>query len=305
MLGALAQVGVNLRKESVVAMLQGFDYVRPRDLTEALDILSQDRVEARPLAGGTDLFVNLRAGKVRPELLVDISQLHELKGIKVDSSTVKVGAAVCLSDLARSQELAEHGKLLVKAIKTMGSLQIRNRGTIGGNLANASPAADTAVPLLALGATLELRNRWRVREVPVEDFFLGPGSTVLEADEIITEIGFPTAKMRKGDFLKLGRRNALAISVASVAVVVEIDLSERTFGDVRIALGAVAPTPIRAASAENTLHGQPISEEVVEQAARLALEDTQPISDVRASADYRKEVVKILLKRALRQSIAT
>ena len=286
-------------------MLQGFDYVKPKDLEEALDILSQHGAEARSLAGGTDLLVNIRAGKISPKVLVDIGELRELKVTTFDSSKVRVGAAVCHSDLVRSRELAEHGNVLVEAAKTIGSLQVRNRGTIGGNLANASPAADTAVPLLALGATLELRNRWRVREVPLDEFFLGPGSTVLEANEIITEIRFPTAKMRKGAFLKLGRRNALAISVASVAVLVEIDSGGSAFGDVRIALGAVAPTPMRAKSAENTLRGKPVSERVVERAAIVALEDVQPISDVRASAEYRKEVVKILLQRALRQTIAT
>lgn len=286
-------------------MLQGFDYVRPRDLEEALDILSQQGAEACPLAGGTDLLVNIRAGKISPKLVVDIGELRELKVMTFDSSEVRMGAAVCHSDLVRSRELAEHGKVLVEAAKTIGGLQVRNRGTIGGNLANASPAADTAVPLLALGATLEVRNRGGMREVSLDEFFLGPGSTVLEADEIITEIRFPTVRMRKGAFLKLGRRNALAISIASVAVLVEIDADRRAFGDVRIALGAVAPTPIRAKSAENMLRGEHISKEVVERAAMAALEDVQPISDVRAPAEYRKEVVKILLQRALRQTVPT
>ncbi len=282
-------------------MLHGFDYVRPSDLEEALEIMAQPGVQACPLAGGTDLLNNIRAGKTNPPLLVDISELRELKFATFDSAGIRVGAAVCHSDLTRSPELAEHGKILVDAAKTIGSLQVRNRGTIGGNLANASPAADTAVALLALNATLKLRSRKRAREVPIDEFFLGPGATVLESDEMITEIVFPTTRMWKGAFLKLGRRNAVAISVASVAVMVDIDSGGHTISELRIALGAVAPTPIRARSAEDWLRGKHITGEVVDRAAMAAWEDIQPISDVRASAEYRKEVVRVLLQRALRE----
>jgi carbon-monoxide dehydrogenase medium subunit len=180
----------------------------------------------------------------------------------------------------------------------MASPQVRNQGTLGGNLANASPAADTAPPLLTLDARLVLKSLERDRAVPLNQFFSAPGMTILTPDEILAGIQIPIPQNGgKACFLKLGRRNAFTLSVVSAAAWVKVE--KKTIGDIRIALGAVAPTPLRALKAEGYLKGKKVSQETIHEGAKLVMDEIQPISDVRASAAYRKDMSYVLTRRAM------
>lgn len=247
----------------------------------------------------------LRQGKMtlpRPAHVLDISSIGALKGIAEKSDWIQIGATTPLTEVARSVVIRETLPVLTEAAGQVGSLQIRNQGTLGGNLCNASPAADTAVSLLALNARVCLKSLDRERIVSLDDFFVGPGKTVLLPAEILTKIQVPiTGLKRSSCFLKLGRRNAFTLSIISIATVLRVE--ERVLRYVRIVLGAVAPTPMRAKKAEEFLIGQKADESVIDEAARIAAEEISPISDVRASAWYRKDMAKVLTKRAVLASL--
>ncbi len=255
------------------------------------------------LAGGTDLLVAMKNGRLRHRTLVDIKHISNLGAIRPEDAGLCLGAAVNTRTIARSPLVKERFPLLSQALAVLGSMQIGNRATIGGNLANASPAADSAPALLALEASVKLVGPQGERLVPLENFFSGPGKTVLER-ELLTEIHVPSAPDQgRGVFYKVGPRGAPEdICIVSVAVFAVADASKRIWTDVRIALGAVAPTPIRARNAEKALLGQLIEGRAAEDAARLAAEkDARPISDIRGSANYRSAMVKVLVARALEQ----
>lgn len=284
-------------------MLRGFDYVKATNIENALEILRREGNGVHLLAGGTNLLVDVRAGRAKPRLLVDTSELQELRFIAEENGAIKIGPGMCHTEIANSPLLQKEAPVLVAASRQMGGPQTRNQGTIGGNIADASPAADTVPSLLVLGARLKIRSATATREVAIEDFFTGPGQTVLKKDEMIVEIWFPKVNGRKGAFIKLGRRNALAISVVSVATLTKINPQSKVFEEARVALGAVAPTPTRARSVETALMGRPATEETIRQAAEAALKDIKPISDIRASAEYRTIVTPVLVRRALEQVI--
>ena len=253
------------------------------------------------LAGGTDLLAAMKDGRLRHRTLVDIKHISNLGIIRPEDGGLCLGAAVNTRAIARSSLVKERFPLLSQALKALGSMQIGNRATLGGNLANASPAADSAPPLLTLGASVKLVGPGGERLVPLENFFSGPGKTVIDR-EVLTEVLVPSAPAQgRGFFYKLGPRAAPEdISIVSVAVFAVPDAAGRNWKEVRIALGAVAPTPIRARNAEKALLGQLIEGRAVEDAARLAAEkDAQPISDIRGSASYRRAMVQVLVGRAL------
>ncbi len=287
-----------------VLVLDAIEYVRPRSALEALQILRRERGKAVLLAGGTNLLVDIRAAPVSMKL-IDVSDLSELKRIETGDGLLRIGPGVCQQDLVESVDVQRDAPILAQAARKMAGPQIRSRGTIGGNIADGSPAADLAVALLALDATVDLERQGGKRSLPLEDFFVGPGQTALQGDEMITSISFPKMGSKKGTFIKLGLRNALAISVVSVAVTVEVDGNNLAFRDARIALGAVAPKPIRSKSAELALKDRPIGIEAMERAALEAQRDISPISDIRASADYRRAMTKVLVQRALEEALAS
>jgi carbon-monoxide dehydrogenase medium subunit len=203
-----------------------------------------------------------------------------------------------LNEIKKSPVVQERAPVLAEAIGVLASNPIRNRATIGGNLCNASPAADTAPPLLALDASLTLMGSDSERVVPISEFFVGPGQTVKRPDEVVKDVIIPLKKGRSA-FLKLGRRKGFTLSIASVAAFGVI--TDGKFDDLRVALGAVAPTPIRSLKVEEALVGMEVSEERIEKAARLVKEEVNPITDVRASAAYRKEMSYVLTKRVLKK----
>ncbi|HXG52743.1 MAG TPA: xanthine dehydrogenase family protein subunit M [candidate division Zixibacteria bacterium] len=285
----------------MIGVLPPFEYYRPSSLEEALAVLARFDGEVLPYAGGTDLLVALKQKKALPRALMDVKWIPELNALRLQDAGLSVGAAVTARALARSVLLREGWPVLAQASGTLGSMQIGNRATLGGNLCNASPAADGAPPLLALDARVKLVGRDGGRELPLEKFFVGPKRTVADR-ELLTEIVIPEMPPRsRGVFLKLGPRGAPEdIAIVSVAVVAVPDAAQERWQEVRIALGAVAPTPVRARRAEQALAGRPIDRSAIESASRVAAaEDARPIDDLRGSASYRRAMVGVLVGRAL------
>ena len=235
--------------------------------------------------------------------LVDIKHIPGICDIQAENGGLRLGSGAYARMIARSPLVRERFPILSQALTLLGSMQIGNRATIGGNLANGSPAADSAPPLLALGASVKLVGAEGERQVSLEDFFIGPKKTVINR-EVLTEVHVPALSPRgRGIFYKLGPRGAPEdIGIVSVAIFAVSDDRARSWKDVRIALGAVAPTAIRARRAEEALNGQPIEARSIEDASRLAAEtDAQPITDIRGSAEYRRAMVQVLVRRVLEQ----
>jgi CO/xanthine dehydrogenase FAD-binding subunit len=282
-------------------MLAEFDFLMPRSLPEALQMLAEHGPALAPLAGGTNVVVDLRSGRHCPAALLDLSQLAELHGIRREDGYIVIGARTTLSEVLSHPLIAEHGAALRDAAAVFANPLVRNRATVGGNIADASPAADTAPALLALDASVELVSAGGTRSLPLEQFFVGVRRTQRRHDELLSAIRWPVPPTHSaGGFSKLGLRQADAIAVLSVAVVVEGDASGNC-RQARIALGAVAPRPVRSHPAEEVLQDQPLTADTIALAARLAAETASPISDIRASADYRRRVVAVLVRRLLTQ----
>jgi carbon-monoxide dehydrogenase medium subunit len=282
-------------------MLPTFEYHRATTLHEALDLLDRYGSEAKLLAGGTDLIVKMRDGLIKPKHLIDISELGELKFIEEDKDTIRIGALTPLSEIETSPLVRRWAPVLCRAVEMMSCWHIKNSGTIGGNLCNASPAADTAPPLLVLGAELKIAGKDYERKVSIEEFFKGPGMTVMGLNELLTEI--IVSKMREGagtSFQKLSQREGALAIVSSCALAF---LCDDRVEDVRIALGAVAPTPVRAKHAEEILRGKELSKALIREASKEVLKDISPITDVRGSKWYREEMSVVLTRRALLEAI--
>ena len=279
------------------------EYFAPETLFETLSLKKKWKGRGRIVAGCTNVIPDMRAKALKPEVLIDISHLKGLYYIKEEKKRVRIGGLTTISDLVSSRVIRSYAPILSEAAWHLGNPLVRNRATIGGNLADASPAADTAVPLLALEATIVTdRHGKKGREIPIDQFFLGPNKTVLRPDEIIKEVFFSKPDPNTGwAYTKLGLRNAMAISVISMAVLLQMDKDKCK--KARISLGAVAPTPIRAHQTEKILEGNEFQQGLIEKAASVACEEARPISDVRASEWYRCEMVKVLFKRAVEQTI--
>jgi CO/xanthine dehydrogenase FAD-binding subunit len=290
-------------------MLPEFDLLRPHTLPEALAMLADQAPDVMPLAGGTNVIVELRDGHNSPKLLMDVSKLRELRGIRRDNGrvvpndrvvpNVVIGGGTTIAELLNHPLIAEHGLPLKQAAAKLGNPLVRNRATVAGNLVNASPAADTAPPLLALGAEVELASKNGTRRVPLDEFMVGVNKTLLQPDELMVAIRWPAPSTRSAaGFYKIGLRKADACSVINAAAMIVWDENGRC-QQARIALGAVAPTSIRAREAEAALIGQPLKADVIDEAARLAAQAAQPIDDIRGTAAYRRRVAKVIVRRLL------
>lgn len=274
------------------------DYLAPQTLAEALETLGRQTEDVHIIAGGTDLVPRMRSRVVEPALLVDL-RLLALDGIEMTGDGIRIGARATHTDLLESDLLAKHFPALGEAAAEIAGPPIRNRGTVGGNLVNASPAADLAPPLLVYDAVAVLAKANAQREVPLADFFIGPGQTVLTPDEIVTEIRIPAVPPNTSSkFIKLGKRKAMAIAVVSAAARLTLD-EAGNISLARIALGSVAPKPLRAVKAEAALEGQTPNVALFAEAGQVASMESSPISDIRASGDYRKKMVAVLTRRAL------
>jgi len=284
--------------------LREFEYYEASTVPEVISLLNQYGKAAKPLAGGTDLLVNMKEGGLSPKCLVNIKTVPGLGYIRFDETDgLRIGALTTIREIETSPLIREKFPCLHEGAKSLGSVQIRNRATIGGNLSNASPSADTAPPLLVLDATVRIVGARGERLVPLEQFFVGPGLSVLD-NEILTEIIVPASSQHsRGVYLSISRREAVDLALVGVAIVAKKDEKEARWKDIRIALGAVAPTPIRAHQTEKILEGNEFQQGLIEKAASVACEEARPISDVRASEWYRCEMVKVLFKRAVEQTI--
>lgn len=281
-------------------------YHQPRTLEDALSFLDEAAGAGVPLAGGTDLLPRWSAGSIaHPSLLVDLKGIDELTGVSRANGQIRVGACTLMCELETDPVIRSCAPVLAEAASRIACPQIRNRATVGGNLCNASPAADTAIPLILLDAVLDLvaagSDGLRRREVPVTEFFSGPGATVLAPNEILTHIRFRPAP--EGVFMawdKLGTRPAMEIAVASVGLAVKVEAG--TVSHVRVGYGSVAPVPLRGRNAEAELAGRPLSSATIEKCEAAAREEISPITDVRASEAYRREVTAVMLRRMLKRA---
>lgn len=277
-------------------------YVSFDQLAPALDYVKDRTERFRFIAGGTDLVVQMRSGKTTAESLVDISRVGELRGIHEAKDCVIIGALSTIEDIRRSPLVERRFPALKEAADVFAAWQVRNLATLGGNVCNASPAADTALPLLVYRAKLIAFLGIHQREIPIEGFFRGPGKTCLEAGELVGQIILPMEASGGSAFLKLGKRQASILAVVNVAAYVGTKGGVVT--EARLALGSVAPTPVRASKAEEFLVGKPAVDKNFTQAAALVDEDIKPITDVRAGAKYRVRMAKTLAFRALRLASA-
>ncbi len=277
-------------------LLPRFEYRHATSLLQAVTLLAEN-AEARPLAGGTDLLVDLRERRQQPRLLVDISELREIMGIEATEHGLRLGAAVTVAELLTSPLVGTRLPALRQAGHDFADLLTRNKATLGGNLANASPGADLVVPLLALDARVVLAGPGGERALPLETFLVGPRHTALGGGELVRAVVVPTAGGRQF-FYKLGLKRGGAIAVVSVATHVALDGAGRCL-TAGIALGAVAPRPFRAGEAEAAIVGERLTPAQIDRAAALAAATARPIDDVRGSREYRHAMVRVLVARGL------
>jgi carbon-monoxide dehydrogenase medium subunit len=257
------------------------------------------------LAGGTDLLADLKASSHVLKAVVDISRASDMRKIEVDERGLCIGALVTHSEIMASKVIRDMFPALVDAAHTIGAVQTRNLGTLGGNLVTAVPSVDSGPTLIALDALVTIAGQSGNRKMPLVEFFVGPRKTALKPDELLVEIVIPKENLNKpAHFLKMGLRKGQALALVNVAASLWIAPKKNTCTAVRIALGAVAPTVVRATTAEKFLEGRAATPENFAEAGRLAVEDARPISDMRASADYRKDIVAVLTRRALEAAFA-
>jgi len=285
-------------------MRSEIDVLTPQTLDEALNILQQRPAGLRIVAGGSDVIVQLRDGVMKTERLLNILSLKELRFIREKDGRFHLGSLTTYSDITGSRVMREHCWVLVSAAKQIGAVQLQNTATLGGNLGNASPAGDTLPPLYALDALVVTRSKVGRREIPIEEFFVSYRKTALKPNELIEEVHFKSMNSEdRGAYLKLGLREANAISIVDVAVVLRGRSANNSFDEARVALGAVAPVITRAHKSEKALEHKSLNEKTLREAATFAVEDAAPIDDIRGSAEYRKNVVVSLVYQALHEAL--
>jgi carbon-monoxide dehydrogenase medium subunit len=278
--------------------IKHFQYFQAGSIEEAASLLDKYEEEAKIIAGGTSLVPKLKAREIEPKYVVDISGIKDLNYIEYCREGLRIGAVTTYDTLDKSSLIMRKAPVLAEAVHEVGNVQIRNLGTIGGNLAIASPAADTVPPLIVSRASLKIAGPGEERLIPVEDFFLSADAFMLEKDELLTDIQIPDMPANTGEaFIKVGRRAGPDLSIASVAVALTLD--NDVCKDVRIALGSVGPTVLRARKTEGLLRGQRLERKVLEECSEIVAKEIKPISDVRASAEHRTEVTKSLVRNAV------
>ena len=283
-------------KRATSVILADFEYLAPKTLGEALEE-KRERKGSFILAGGTDLVPKMRGQVMTPVALIDISGIKELKYVKTQGRNIRIGSATTINQII--EQKIKGADILQEACKKLGNPLTRNRATIGGNLCNASPAADTATPLLVSGAELVLKSVDGERIVHIENFFVGPGKSAMRDDEILIEIRLTTPESgTRAKFFKVGLRKADAISIVNCAAALKIQ--NGIVKDAKIALGSVAPTPVLMKSSQKVLIGNKLTEQLIEKCARTASGEVKPISDVRGSARYRQLLVEGCVKKVLR-----
>jgi aerobic carbon-monoxide dehydrogenase medium subunit len=279
---------------------------QPKSLKEASALVKEKGPGGRFLAGGTDLVIAVKEKGLKPKYVVDLKRIPALTGIREDGDgAVTIGALTTMREVEISPIVLKKYPFLARSAAEVGSVQIRNRATIGGNMANATPSADVAPALIALEAKATIAGLNGERTIELEQLFRGPGQTVLAPEEILTAIVIPPVSAAlRGDYIKFSPREMMDLAYVGVAVALVFNGDGKTCRKARIALGAVSPTPMRARRAEALLENQTITEELAEKAGAEAAAESKPISDVRSSADYRREMVRVNTKRALLNAAA-
>jgi carbon-monoxide dehydrogenase medium subunit len=281
--------------------VKAFDVFAAKDSKHAVALLAAHAPSVKVLAGGTDLLVDLKTATEGWDVVVDISRAEDLKVIRQTDEGLSIGALVTHTEIMRSAAIKDLAPALIEAAHTIGAVQTRNLGTLGGNLVTCVPSMDSGPALLALEATVTVASPSGVRRMPLSEFFVGPRKTCLAPTELLTEIVIPKKNLRKpAAFFKFGLRKGQALALVNAAAAFWAEGSK--FRDPAIALGAVAPTVIRAPRAEAYLAGRAISAEAMAEAGRIAAMEAKPISDFRASADYRRELIAVLTRRALQKA---
>lgn len=283
-------------------MVPRFEYYPTRSVDEALSLLAE-REGAEVVAGATNTLVDSRARRKIPKAVIDINRLDDLRYARRDDGTIRLGARTTLTDCFALPFFAKEAPALKMMAAEFAGTLIRNRATLAGNIAYASPAADVAPPLLALGATITVVSKKRgSRTLPLAEFIVGPRKTALAQDEIITELAFPADGEAKSGYFKFALRNAMAISLVSGAVVLRMEGNK--IREAGLALGAVAPKPYRVTQAEEILKGQVPTDALIREAAKVAAATTSPIGDIRASAEYRREMTEVMTRRIIERALS-
>jgi carbon-monoxide dehydrogenase medium subunit len=281
--------------------MRAFEFFAAKDASDAVALLAKHGPKVKVIAGGTDLLADLKfaAASHAPQAVVDISRADDLRGIQMTEQGLRIGALVTHTEIMNSPIIREQLPALVAAAHTIGAIQTRNLGTLGGNLVTAVPSMDSGPTLVALDAIVTVVGPEGRRQMPLADFFVGPRKTILKSDELLAEIIIPKENVGKPThFLKFGLRKGQALALVNVAASFWVG-EGHTFKAPRVALGAVAPKVIHAPSAESFLEGKPITPENMAEGGKLAVNDAKPINDFRASAGYRRDLVAVLTKRAL------
>jgi carbon-monoxide dehydrogenase medium subunit len=307
--------------------MKKFDYLKPKTLEEALSLLNQQGKKTKLIAGGTDVIVLIKQKTMAPDILISLRGIPGLDQIQYNG-TLRIGALVTHRAIEKSEVIRKEFSALADAADVLGSIQIRNVATIGGNICTAAPSADTATPLLVLGTQVKIKSLKEEKTVPIEEFFTGPGETILKKGEIVTELVMPKPLPHTGSaYWKLQRRLALDLPILGVSTLLSLDKGTISCSDmlctvspissilhtmeqdelvckeVRIALGVAAPTPIRALKAESLLRGKKISDELLEEVAETAVKEAQPRDTIRGEAWYRSDMIRVLVKRMVMKSI--
>ena len=285
--------------------MRDFEYDAPKALTDTIDLLARNGGSARPLAGGTDLIDQVRTGRLKPDLVVDIKQLDELNVLDVSAAGLKLGAAVPCYRIYGDEQIRSNYSALADSTQIIGGVQIQSRASVGGNLCNSGPAADSIPAMIALGATCLIAGPNGERELPVEEFCTGPGQNALQAGELLVELKFPAPPAHSGShYRRFIPRNEMDIAVVGVGAAVTLDDAGETIIAARIALGAVGPTPIFAQAAGDLLAGKAATDENFAAAAEAAQAIATPIDDMRGTKEFRLHLVGVLTQRVLRQAVA-
>jgi len=285
-------------------MISPFDYKSPSSIEEAIQFLWQTGGKAKLIAGGTDLVIGLRNGDQNPQLIIDITRIEELRKIEEKNGTISIGAGATHSEIASSPLIKKWATVLSDAASEIGSPQIRNLGTIGGNIVNASPAADTLPPLMVLNAIGRLASKEGEKQVPIYQLFKGPYETSLKPDELLVEVTFQKLSPgARSSFVRLARRDAMAIARMSVAIVLEMEKRKKRIKDIRIAAGSVTPTPQRFSEAEDLLREKSVDEKSMQEAAFRVSEAMINQTGVRPSTSYKRPVIEALFIRGMRKAL--
>ena len=307
--------------------MKKFDYLKPKTFDEALSLLAKYGEKAKLIAGGTDVIVMIKQKAIAPEVLISLQGIPGLDRM-IHNGSLSIGPMVTHRAIEKSEVIRKHFSALADAVDDLGSVQIRNVATIGGNICTAAPSADTATPLLVLGTQVKIKSVKEERTLPIEQFFKGPGESTLKTGEMVKELSIPKPLPNTGSaYYKLQRRLALDLPILGVSVLLSLDKNKVTCSDllcttspistilhkmeedeivctdVRIALGVAAPTPMRALKAEALLRGKKLSDELLEEAANTASQEAQPRDSIRGEAWYRKDMVRVLVKRMAMKSI--